>query len=342
MPFAQVVGHARPLGLLSRSIDRGSLPPSLLFTGPEGVGKRLVATAVAQVLNCVGRGAREAAKEATPVVDACGDCPACRRIARGTHPDVVAIEPGDNGSIKIEPIREVIAAAAYRPFEGRRRVVIIDGAERVTGDGQDALLKSLEEPPPSTVFILVSSKPETLVATIRSRCSRLRFGRLSAAEVARVLVERHEYDEKEAYAAAAVADGSPGRALEAGSKAFLEAREAALDALRVLAGAKDPRERLGAAAALISGKANSAREREELTTRLALLASLLRDVALVAAGGAEGALAHGDLGGELAQLADRVGGDRALHAFAATDRAAAALVRNANPKVVANWLAVKM
>jgi DNA polymerase III subunit delta' len=338
MPFSDVVGHARPLGLLSRSIERGSLPPSLLFTGPEGVGKRLVATALAQALNCVGR----KAAVSPPFADGCGECPACRRIARGTHPDVVVIEPGDNGSIRIEPIREVIAAAAYRPFEGRRRVVIVDGAERVTGDGQDALLKSLEEPPASSVFVLISSRPDTLVATIRSRCSRLRFGRLSAADVARLLVERHDYDDKEAYAAAAVADGSPGRALESGSRAFQEARDAALEALRVISGARDARERLGAAGALLSGKSTTAREREEMTTRLSLLASLLRDIALVAAGAPVDGLANTDLGDELALLAGRVGGARALQAFAVTDRAAAALARNANPKVVADWLAVKM
>src|SRR5512140_2068440 len=157
MPFSEVVGHARPLGLLSRSIARGSLPPSLLFTGPEGVGKRLVAMAVAQALNCVspvvwnpasagfdggaGGGAHLRGGAPSLPYDACGTCPACRRIARGTHPDVVLIEAPDTGPIKIEPIREVVAAAAYRPFEGRRRVVIVDEADRLNADAQDALLK---------------------------------------------------------------------------------------------------------------------------------------------------------------------------------------------------------
>ncbi len=195
MPFSEVVGHARPLGLLSRSIARGSLPPSLLFTGPEGVGKRLAAVAVAQALNCVSPKVEAEVWGKAPALpyDACGTCSACRRIARGTHPDVVVLQPGDNGAIKIEPIREVVAAAGYRPFEGRRRVVVVDEADRLTTDAQDALLKSLEEPPASSAFILTSSRPETLLATVRSRCSRLRFGRLAAADVARLLVERHEY-----------------------------------------------------------------------------------------------------------------------------------------------------
>ena len=313
MPFSEVVGHARPLGLLSRSIARGSLPPSLLFTGPDGVGKRLVAMAVAQALNCVSPVVSTPGASALPY-DACGCCPACRRIGRRTHPDVVLLEAPDTGPIRIEPIREVIAAAGYRPFEGRRRVVVIDEADRLNADSQDALLKSLEEPPSSSVFVLVSSRPETLLPTVRSRCSRLRFGRLVAADVAALLVDRHDFEEREAHAAAAVADGSPGRAIEAASEGFQEARE-----------------------------------REELSTRLHLLGSLLRDVALLAARGSEAvpsssidALANADLGDELTDLARRLGGARAVRAFGVADRAAAALVRNANPKVVADWVAVSL
>src|SRR5438045_3980135 len=114
MPFRSIAGHRRIVDLLSRSIAGGSLPPSLIFSGPEGVGKRLAAVAVAQTLNCpspvVGAGADR---------DACGQCPACNRIARGVHPDVLTILPGDNGSIKIEQVREALERTIYRPFEGR-------------------------------------------------------------------------------------------------------------------------------------------------------------------------------------------------------------------------------
>src|SRR5262245_48677261 len=117
MPFRDVIGHRRLVALLARSVERGTLPPSTIFAGPGGVGKRLVATATAQALNCV-----------TPAqpFDACGTCAACTRIARGVHPDVLVVEPGDTGSIKIDHVREIVDRAAYRPFEGRRRAVIID------------------------------------------------------------------------------------------------------------------------------------------------------------------------------------------------------------------------
>lgn len=351
MPFSEVVGHARPLGLLSRSIARGALPPSLLFTGPDGVGKSLVARAVAQVLNCLAvwrDGGLPHRATATPGgdeglgLDACGTCAACRRIGQGRHPDVLLVEAAELGPIKIEQVREVVVAAAYRPFEGRRRVVIVDEAERLNADAQNALLKNLEEPPASSVFILVTARPDTLLTTVRSRCSRLRFGRLATADVARLLVERHDYEAADAYATAAVSGGSPGYALEAGSRSFRDAREAALAFLLAAARGTTPRSRLQGAGALLAGKASAAGEREEVATRVGLLAALLRDVAALAAGVEADRLANGDLEGHLSELAASFGGERALRAFAAADKAVAALRSNANPKIVADWLAMSL
>ena len=111
------------------------------------------------------------------------------------------VEPSESGSIKIEQIRDVVDRAGYRPFEGRRRVVIVDDAEAMVDAAQNALLKTLEEPPQSSVFVLVSSMPDSLLPTVLSRCQRLRFGELSAVEVANALMRDHEYDEAEARAA---------------------------------------------------------------------------------------------------------------------------------------------
>jgi DNA polymerase III subunit delta' len=332
MPFSEVVGHARPLELLARSLGRGTLPPSLLFSGPAGVGKRLVARAVGQALNCLSPNG----------ADGCGRCAACRRIAAGTHPDVVVLEPPDTGVIKIEPVRALIAAAAYRPFEGRCRVIVIDDADHLNIDSQDALLKSLEEPGPSTVFILVSSKPETLLPTVRSRCARVTFGRLLASEIAQVLVARHHYEAEAAHAVAAIADGSLGRALEAGSAGHLAARAAALSALRTAAAGSSPRARLRAAAGLLTGKSSPAAERDALATRIALVGSLLRDLALVSQGGDPDRLANGDLAADLERLVPAFDCDRVLRGYAAAGRAIAALDANANSKVVAAWLAVHL
>jgi DNA polymerase III subunit delta' len=337
MPFSELVGHVRPLGLLSRSIARGTLPPSLLFTGPAGVGKRLAATAVAQALNCLA-----------PVhggdlpIDACGRCSPCRRIARAAHPDFLVLEPGDSGNIKINPVREVLESTAYRPFEARWRVVVVDEAERLLPDAQNALLKSLEEPPRASVFILVASQPETLLVTVRSRCSRVRFGRIAPALVADLLMRREKMDAADAHAAAVVAEGSPGRALQSRTRAFRTARDAALGALRSAAGRRASWQDKLRAASVLAPKSGSSGEREELATRVRLLATLVRDTAFVSQGGTGQGLVNADLGGEIEQIAAAFDADRAVRAYAAADFALAALKRNASPKIVAPWLVVHL
>jgi len=164
MPFRAVSGHLRIVDLLKRSIAGGTLPPSLIFGGPAGGGKRAMAIAVAQTLNCTdsGFGIRDSGLDPNSGFDACGKCASCTRIERGVHPDVLLVEPGDSGAIKIEQIRDVIERAAYRPFEGRRRVVIIDDADTIVAGAQNALLKTLEEPPPASVFILLTTRPDLL------------------------------------------------------------------------------------------------------------------------------------------------------------------------------------
>jgi DNA polymerase-3 subunit delta' len=337
MPFAELVGHARPLGLLSRSIARGTLPPSLLLTGPAGVGKRCAAIAVAQALNCL---APVRGDDRLPI-DACGRCSPCRRIVKASHPDFLLLEPGDSGNIKIDPVREALEATAYLPFEARTRVVLVDEAEQVLPEAQNALLKSLEEPPRATVFVLVTSQPETLLPTIRSRCSRIRFGRLDAADVAALLMRHEKMEPAEAHAAAAVAEGSPGRALERRTRGFRTAREAALGALRSAAGRGGWPERMRAAAVL-APKSGSSGERDELATRVRLLATLVRDAALVRQQGSGQALANADLAAEIERIAPAFDAERSVRAFAAADQALAALRRNASPKIVAPWLVVHL
>ncbi len=182
---------------------------------------------------------------------ACGACAVCRRIARGAHPDVMTIEPGETGSIKIEQVRDAIERAVYRPFEGRRRVTIIEQADALVPQAQNALLKTLEEPLPASVFVLVTSRPDTLLPTVRSRCAHLRFGRLQVAEVASVLERSHGYSHADALTAAAASDGSVRRALDLEADAFADARSDAENLLQVAG--RDPRTRLEQAKELLKG-----------------------------------------------------------------------------------------
>ena len=337
MPFRGITGHQRILSLLSRAIARGTLPPSMLLAGPSGIGKRRAAVAIAEALNCV-----QARPAGAFEIDACGECSSCDRIARGVHPDVVLLEPEDSGTIKIDQVRDLIDRANYRPFEGRRRVVIVDEADALVGQAQNALLKTLEEPPSASVFVLVSSVPDALLPTVRSRCRPLRFGELTPAEVADTLVRDHRFAEAEARASAAEAGGSVGRALEARGLDLGEARAAAHRLLQQAARAADPALRLGVARDLVGTGGSGSRERDHLAVRLRALASLLRDLGLLSTRADTRSLANTDLQDDLTRMTSAFDAERCTRAFSACDRALAALERNVGPKVVADWIALQL
>jgi DNA polymerase III subunit delta' len=336
VPFRTIIGHRRLVSLLSKAIARQSLPPVLLLAGPSGVGKRRTALAIAQALNCLEPIAADSQ------LDACGTCASCRRIERGVHPDVIIIEPGDTGTIKVDQVREAIDKAGYRPFEARRRVVIVDEADAMVAAAQNALLKTLEEPPSASVFLLVSSMPDALLPTVRSRTPRLRFGVLAPAEVADALIRDHEYDDADARAAAADADGSIGRALEARSVDLTDARALAQRLLEQTARTSDPARRMESAKELTAKKSSSATERDQLAVCLRVLASLLRDLGILANQADPSSLANADLQGPLTRLTQAFDSERSMRAFGAVDRALAALDRNASPKVVADWLVLQL
>jgi DNA polymerase III subunit delta' len=365
MPFRDIVGHRHLLELMAQAAVRETLPPSLIFAGPDGVGKRQAAVALAQLLNCQfrggakgsaeavalqglpGRSAKASAERTTSMFagdeapDACGVCASCTRIARGVQADVLLVEPDEAGSIKIDQVRAAIERAGYRPFEGRRRIVIIDNAAEMVEPAQNALLKTLEEPPATSVFILVTSRPDVLLPTVRSRCQRLRFGRLGLREVADALISAHGYSEADARVAAALADGSIGRALDGASGELVEAREAAARLLESLADTKDPARRLESALGL-PGAGRGKVDRDKLAGCLWSLSSILRDVGILVSRADERSLANPDLRPLLQRLVRSYETERLMGAFAAVDRALDALDRNASPKIVADWLAFQI
>jgi DNA polymerase-3 subunit delta' len=347
MPYRDVAGHRRVVHLLARSVHRGSLPPSLIFAGPEGVGKRLVALATAQALNCQSpvrlKPDPTPEPDATPEQDACGVCAACTRIERGIHPDVVIVEPGDTGSIKIDQVRDIIDRAAYRPFEGRRRAVIIDQADALLPAAQNALLKTLEEPPSTSIFMLVTARPDMLLPTVQSRCPKLRFRPLGPDEVAAVLVKKGR-TAAEARAIGAAAGGSVGQALDASGGDMVAARDQAVRVLTQAAATADPRRRLDSAknlAAKSSGGPSAAADREALSAALRAMASIVRDVELLSTRSNDVPVANADVEAELERLS-AFRGDRGVRAFAAIDTALTALDGNAGVKVVADWVVLQL
>jgi DNA polymerase-3 subunit delta' len=217
MAFTEVVGHQRSLQILRRMIETGRIHHAYLFTGMEGIGKRLVALNMAKALNC-----------AEPGGEACDSCRSCRLIDKGVHPDIILIEPTGE-SIKIEQIRELERSIAFKPYEARWRVILIDRAERMTRDAANALLKTLEEPPPWTTVILSARTIESLPATVLSRCQRIRFSPLSHEEVKKVLLDR--LSTEEITMLAPLTGGSPGRALQMDSEEIKRVKDLVISAL---------------------------------------------------------------------------------------------------------------
>ena len=350
MSFREIVGHRRLKRLLARALRSGTLPHSLIFAGPEGVGKKKAAYALAQALNCLAPVESDAAGE----LDACGTCASCSRITRGLHPDVLLVKrPDDKSEIVIAQARELIRQVGYRPFEGRSRVVIFDDADELGGETQDALLKTLEEPPARNVFVLVTSRPNLLSTTIRSRCCLLRFAPVPAAEMAEALAASHGLSTADARAAAALAGGSFARAVGADAGERAQARAVAAATLMETVRISDARAKLAASAALLKsagrkgkdtakeGKGASA-DRDAVAGRLRAMASLLRDLAVLTTRAPETALVNLDLRADLESLARHYDRDRLARAFSAVGRSLVALERNASPKIVADWLALQL
>jgi DNA polymerase III subunit delta' len=259
------------------------------------------------------------------------------------HPDVVVIEPGDTGVIKTDAVRDVIERAGYRPFEGRTRVVIIDQADALWANAQNALLKTLEEPTSSSVFILVSARADSLLLTVQSRCLRLRFHELGPEDVATVLI-RKGVDDTKAHAIAALANGSLGGADDENAEELVAARDDALSLLTRFASTDDLGRKVEAAAKhllLMRPGATSAEQREHLAVRLRAIGALLRDVELVSENGDRRTLANPDKEEPLRRLA-AFRGDRGIHAFEAVDEALIAVRGNAGVKIIADWVATQI
>jgi len=195
MSFEAVLGQPFAVSVLSASAKSGRLASAYLFFGPPGCGKKTAARALAQALLCTqapGRG--------------CGECLACRRVAAGHHPDCRESAPS-GASFKVEQSRELVREAQLRPFEGQRRVFIIDRAETFTSEAGNTLLKTLEEPPASSTFILVSTQPARLLPTIVSRCQMVRFLPLPDEALTTLLVQAHACDPLKAREAGRLAGG---------------------------------------------------------------------------------------------------------------------------------------
>ncbi|MCD6453618.1 MAG: DNA polymerase III subunit [Dehalococcoidales bacterium] len=208
----QVIGHRRVVGLLQHSLEIGAVAPAYLLVGPPHVGKMTLALDLAKALNC---------EAANPP---CGECTSCRKIASAKYADVQIIDLGVAGDsaqtkpraeISIDQIRQLQHSANLPPFEGRCKVFIINGAERLSSEAANCLLKTLEEPAEKVVFILLATNDRLLPATVVSRCQRLGLSPLPVDQLGVVLNQRYGIELGRAGLLARLSHGYPGGAISA-------------------------------------------------------------------------------------------------------------------------------
>jgi DNA polymerase-3 subunit delta' len=221
--FDQFFGLDEQLSRLRADFSGGRFVHAYLFTGPSGTGKRSVAEICARAVHCAGAD------------KPCDECPACKRVISGTHPDHILVSaPGR--SIGVDAVRELVRRISIRPFEGGRYTVVIDDAEKLTQQAQNALLKTLEAPPGGAVFFLLTTTPSQLLPTIVSRLRHERFHPVPVGEAARALAARGVPPDRAALAASA-ASGCVGRALEQLEDAgYWSLRERVMQSLSLLTG----------------------------------------------------------------------------------------------------------
>ncbi len=220
MTLPALIGHQQQRQRLYAACDQQRVAHAYLFSGPEGIGKKLLALHFAGKLLC-------------ETAEGCARCQACRKVASGNHPDL-SVLISDSSHLKIDQVRALQHFLLLRPLEGRYKVCLIDDADKLTVEAANALLKTLEEPQPGTVLVLISSRPEQLLPTIRSRCQQLRFNRLPRSQLSAHLSRTLDLPDAQAAVMAAVADGSFTRILGAHQEFYLKKRPEWIQTLSAL------------------------------------------------------------------------------------------------------------
>jgi len=339
---AALRGHGRVLSALERGLVSGRGAQAYLFEGPEGCGKMTVATMLAARIACLS--------PPETGFSHCNKCPSCLAFRRTDHPDV-SVLARDGASIRIDQIRDMTRRLRYEPVLAAAKIVIVDEADCMREEAQNAMLKTLEEPPSSSVFVLVTARPTQLLTTILSRCRRIVFGALSAEDVC-VVLEREGVEPSEARVVAPLCEGSLRRARELCDPARMGVlREVTRFALEI--GTPGPDRVLSFVEllpSLVAGLGGEARDdeaetrasssdagprlsQEGLVLVLDVLRGVLRDAFLMGQGVDPARLPTGGDAARLHTLAVSLGPERIADAIARVTDTEASLRTNPNPRL---------
>ncbi|MEK6278846.1 MAG: DNA polymerase III subunit [Acidobacteriota bacterium] len=343
----QPIGNERVKQLLRRILEAGRLPGAMLFTGEEGVGKKLFALEIARALNCrLPRG-----------VEGCGQCPSCVRIAKFNYPQsadsddwkgIIWTDHPDVGMVVapkrlllVDQMRQIEREANFRPYEGKARMFLIEDADKLNDPSANALLKVLEEPPDTSHIVLLTSRPAMLLPTIRSRCQLIRFSPLKPEEIEKHLLDKNLASAAEARSRARVARGSLGRAMDQDLDEYTSQREAMLRVLQALAagdaGGDDRIQLLRSAEEL-----NAASVKDEYESRLDILETLIRDAWMIRLKAPAESVINEDVSAQLKQIAQSLDTVRPARWISQIEEMREQLVVNINRKASTDALFLTM
>jgi len=336
MHFDNIIGHELQKNLLRRAIAEERVSHSYLFSGLDGVGKRLVALGFAKILNCL-------TLVSTTDVDsnkAGCDCNSCRKIDKGIHPDVFVIEYKGLRDIKVDQIREDVEDRLYfKPFEGRYKVAIVDEADRMSHSAQNAFLKTLEEPPDESIIILLTSSPQSLLPTIRSRCQSLRFEGIPIELIVEELKTRRGLSSEESTMIAFLSEGSLGRALNLDDKILSDRNELISRLSRVETDFASSV--LGVVESILRGSSND--DNEKLKIYLEFILLWLRDLISVKIGLDEDLLMNKHLISVSREYAGRYSLEKILEKLNFAEQVSNSILRlNANKQIALENLVLKI
>lgn len=341
--FDELTGNSRVKAALKRMLVSDRLPGAMLFTGEEGIGKKLFALEIARALNC--RSPRDQ--------EACGVCPSCVRTLKLNYPlredaeewtQIIWTDHPDVGLVvapkrvlRVDQMRQIEKEANFRPFEGKARVFLIDEADKLNDASANALLKVLEEPPKTSHLILITARPAMLLPTILSRCQMIRFSPLTPDEIESHLVKNDLVDRETARLRARAAGGSIGRALAGDLVTFTSQRKAMLKVLNALVLSDDRAQLLRSAEQL-----NEAQYKEEFEERLDVLETLVRDAWMLSLGVESSQLVNEDLSAELTEISKKLDSSRAADWILQIEDLREQLMVNINRKVTTDALFLVM
>jgi DNA polymerase III subunit delta' len=316
MSFAEIIGHTKQLAMLRSALSAERLHHAYLFVGPDGIGKRAAAIAVAKAIHCE-----------EGVNDFCGSCVNCARISDGNHPDVRLIQPlPEKKEISIQQIRELQRDLNYRSFSGKRKIALIDPATLMNLSAQNALLKTLEEPPENSWIVLIAANSGGLLPTVRSRCVRLSFAPLTRQQVAAYLISQNKTTPDETESLAAMSMGSIGLAFNLKTEQLFEKRK---DWAQTLSSLKRRDYHSAMAAAEELGE-----DRDKTLSFLGWAESWFRDLLVYQATGEADELVNVDMLAEIERQAAEVKLDRLQACMEKAVSAAAAIQRNLNRRMI--------